>query len=89
VEYCGLGIPVVVCVEASSDAGDFIERHQAGLKVPAGKAEALAAAIRTMHLKYTDLSLPLMATAARDLYLVEFSAQSAVHRFEILGNARS
>lgn len=85
VEYCGLGIPVVVCVETSSDAGDTIERRGAGLKVTAGNASDLAAAIRTMHLKHIDLSLPLMATAAHDLYLSEFSTKSAVRRFETVG----
>ena len=48
VEYCANGIPVVVSVEDSSDAGSFVETHGAGLTVSAGCPVALADAIRRL-----------------------------------------
>lgn len=82
VEYCSLGIPVLVCVEASSDAGDFVSEQGAGISVPAGDPESLAAAIGVLEDSIDDGGLSAMSDAARRLFDTRLSAERVVEALE-------
>lgn len=77
VEYCGVGLPVIVAVEPSSDAGAFVQERGAGLAIPAGDAEALAGAMRALLTEHESGALPARSAAARALYDNELSAARA------------
>ena len=85
VEYCGLGLPVVVCVEPSSDAGDLIEQHRAGIKVDAGDAMGVADAIWKLLRTHELGGLGPWGVAARSYYTTELSTSRAVERFAAIG----
>lgn len=76
VEYCSLGLPVVVCVEESSDAGDFVMKHGAGFAVPAGDPQALADCIERVSALLTDGALEAVSKSA----LALFESHLSVHR---------
>ena len=82
VEYCSLGLPVVVCVESSSDAGEFVARHGAGVAVPAGDALALAEALRGLRRRLGSRELRLMSCAALELFESRFSVRRVVEACE-------
>lgn len=84
VEYCGLGLPVIVSVEPSSDAGDLVERHNAGISVSAGDVEGLAEALRTLHSSYEAGSYKSWQLNSRALYASELSTSRAVQRIAAL-----
>jgi glycosyltransferase involved in cell wall biosynthesis len=84
VEYCGLGLPVIVCVEPSSDAGDIVEQNHAGIKVLAGDASGVASAIRRLFREFEGGTLDGWADAAKLLYDTELSTERAVQRLETL-----
>jgi glycosyltransferase involved in cell wall biosynthesis len=89
VEYCGLGIPVVVCVESSSDAGEIVEQHGAGIMVDAGDAPGVAEAIRRLYAANSSGELATWSDAARRFYLSQLSTAEAVRRLEMLVAGRS
>lgn len=68
VEYCSLGVPVIVCVEEASDAGEFIERNAAGISVPVGDPAALASAIESLAGDRESGRIEAMGAAARDTF---------------------
>lgn len=80
VEYCANRLPVIACLEDSSDAGDYLEQHRAGISVPAGDALRLAAAISMLEAEHRDGSLPLRADAAQRLFDSQLSAERAAER---------
>lgn len=82
VEYCSLGIPVLVCVEDSSDAGEFVAVNGAGVSVPAGDALALATAIGELERSIEDGGLSTMSVAARRLFDARLSAERVVEALE-------
>lgn len=85
VEYCGLGLPVVVCVEPSSDAGDILELNGAGIKVTAGDAAGVANAIGRLLRIHELGGLGAWAMAAHTYYATELSTPRAVHRLSAIG----
>ena len=87
VEYCGVGLPVVVCVEPSSDAGDIVEQHRAGIQVSAGDADGVTNAIRTLFQEHQRGKLAEWARAAADLYETELSTKRAVKKLEVVSKA--
>lgn len=82
VEYCSLGLPVLVCVEASSDAGQIVESSNAGLSIPVGDATALATAMQTLHKMHDDGRLTTMSEAAVRLFESDFAVDRAVEMIE-------
>ncbi|MDQ0374229.1 glycosyltransferase [Cellulomonas humilata] len=80
VEYCGLGVPVVVAVEPTSDAGAMVESRGAGLVIPVDDAPALASALRALRSEQVDGALARRARSARKLYDDELSADAAATR---------
>jgi glycosyltransferase involved in cell wall biosynthesis len=80
VEYCANGIPVIVSVEESSDAGTFVEDHGAGLAVPAGDPHRLADAIAQLAHEHRTGGLELRAKRATALFDDEFSTSLAARR---------
>ncbi|TFD63134.1 glycosyltransferase WbuB [Cryobacterium suzukii] len=82
VEYCASALPVVVCVEESSDAGQLIEQWGAGIAVPAGDSVALARALLVLYAEYKAGSLPARSDAALALFSSELSVSRAVSRLE-------
>ncbi|GGD75379.1 hypothetical protein GCM10007269_18030 [Microbacterium murale] len=82
VEYCSLGIPVLVCVEASSDAGEFVIQNGAGLSVPAGDPEALAIAIRKLERSLHTGELKKMSVAAHDVFNARLSVERVVEHLD-------
>ena len=77
VEYCGLGLPVIVAVEPSSDAGTLVEARGAGLSIPVSDADALAKALRRLQAELSDGLLVERSQRARAFYLGELSAEAA------------
>ena len=81
-EYCAVGLPVLVAVEPSSDAGRMVEEHGAGLAVPAGDPAALAQALRRLRAEQEAGELAVRADAARrfaqDRLSVDAAARSLV-----------
>lgn len=77
VEYCGLGLPVIVAVEPSSDAGTLVEAKGAGLSIPVSDAGALARALRQLHGELREGHLIERARRARAFYVAELSAEAA------------
>ena len=80
VEYCANGLPVVVCVEVSSDAGKYVEEHGAGLAVRAGDHVGLARALAALSSEYDAGTLGRWASAAQSLFDNELSVDRAVER---------
>jgi len=77
VEYCGLGLPVIVAVEPSSDAGTLVEARGAGLSIPVSDADALAKALRRLQAELSDGLLVERSQRARAYYVGELSAEAA------------
>jgi len=77
VEYCASGIPLVVCVEAASDAGTIVENAGAGLAVAAGDEPNLATAIAALYQEHLDGVLESRAGKARALFLARLSVSRA------------
>lgn len=84
VEYCGVALPVIVCVEPSSDAGLIVETAGAGVSTPAGDPEALADAIRVLLGVHSEGALDGWSSAAQRLYEEQFSTVSAARSLEDL-----
>lgn len=76
-EYCGLGVPVIVAVEGSSDAGELVDRAGAGFALAAGDVGAICAALRTAAAEFYAGSLVERGTAARALWESQLSVESA------------
>lgn len=89
VEYCSLGVPVIVCVEESSDADDFIERHGAGVSAKVGDPESLATAIRELAADLGTGRIEAMASAARRAFDLELSAERVVDVLTSIANSDS
>jgi glycosyltransferase involved in cell wall biosynthesis len=85
VEYCRLGLPVLVCTEAASDAGEIVATNGAGFSVPAGDAAAMANALRSLRAAQCKGELEQMASAATQLFNRYFSVERVVERLEALG----
>ncbi|WP_460519941.1 glycosyltransferase family 4 protein [Humibacter antri] len=81
-EYSGVGLPVIVCVERSSDAGSLVCDAGAGLSVPAGDAVELAGAIAELAGEHERGSLVERSKRARILYERELSVAEAVQRLK-------
>jgi glycosyltransferase involved in cell wall biosynthesis len=77
IEYCANGLPVIACVEDSSDAGSYIERHDVGVSVRAGDHVALADAIASLVQEHASGTLALRGQRARALFLAELSSDRA------------
>lgn len=76
-EYAGAELPVLVAVERSSDAGELVERYEAGYAVPAGDAEALAEVLRRAREEFVSGELRRKAANARYLWKKELSVSRA------------
>ena len=76
-EYSGAELPILVAVEQSSDAGELVERHEAGYAVPAGDPEALAEALRRVRREFVSGELRRKAANARTLWEQELSVGRA------------
>jgi glycosyltransferase involved in cell wall biosynthesis len=79
-DYCAAGLPVIVCIEDASDAGDIVAAANAGIKVAAGDEGALAQAIETMLQEHEQGTLAERGNAARALFVRELSAERAAQR---------
>lgn len=77
IEYCASGLPVIACVEQSSDAGSYLERHGVGVSVSAGDHMALADAIAGLVDEHVSGTLAARGERARELFLAELSADRA------------
>jgi glycosyltransferase involved in cell wall biosynthesis len=77
IEYCTNAVPVVVCVEAASDAGEFIAERGAGLAVSAGDARALADALSQLLAEHERGELAERGRIARSVFLSELSVERA------------
>ena len=84
VEYCSLGLPVIVCVEDSSDAGDLVVEHGAGFSVPAGDADALASAMKLCLEKLKSNELRQVSDAALSYFESSLSVDRVVDSLEKL-----
>lgn len=82
-EYAGAELPVLVAVEQSSDAGELVERYEAGYAVPAGDAVALAEVLRRARDELVSGELRQKATNARSLWEQELSVTRASGRLLI------
>ena len=78
VEYCANGLPVLVCVEASSDAGEYVQSNGAGLAAPAGDAPAIARALGQLLSEHNAGLLEQSGIRARSLFLSAMSSHQAV-----------
>jgi len=76
-EYCAARVPIVVCIEAASDAGAMVEAAGAGFAVPAGDETSLASAIRTLYGEFLGGELESRANKARALFESELSVERA------------
>jgi glycosyltransferase involved in cell wall biosynthesis len=89
VEYCAAGVPVIVCVEAASDAGTIVEAAGAGLAARAGDAAGLASAIRTLYQEHLDGALESRARKALALFDREFSVKRAADALLAVADRKS
>lgn len=80
VEYCANGVPSIVSVEESSDAGELVEAHGAGLAVRAGSPQSIADAITSLATEHRDGILEARAARARALFDEELSVRIAAER---------
>lgn len=83
-EYSAFGIPMIVCVEESSDAGSIVSEAGAGISVPAGKADELADAIKDFATEHESGALLDRSERARVLYEGKLSTTEAVRRMKSL-----
>jgi glycosyltransferase involved in cell wall biosynthesis len=83
-EYLSLGLPVIVCVEESSDAGDFVSDGKAGFKVAAGDAAELAIKIKECSTLLDSGKLKTLSDAALQLFEAQLSVSQVVARLEDL-----
>jgi glycosyltransferase involved in cell wall biosynthesis len=81
VEYCGVGLPVIVAVESGSDAGELVEAHGAGIAVLAGDPLALCDALEILAAEKGRGVLRRRALAARSYYDTQLSVDRAAERF--------
>jgi glycosyltransferase involved in cell wall biosynthesis len=79
-DYCLAALPVIACLEESTDAGTVLEEAGAGLSVQVGDAEALADAIRTVRREWESGAWAERSRASRHLYDVHLSAAVAARR---------
>jgi glycosyltransferase involved in cell wall biosynthesis len=82
VEYCAAGVPVVVCVEPSSDAHHLLERAGAGRGASAGDVAGVAEAIQAFYEEWAEGRSGAGRAAARRLFDEEFSLERAVTKIE-------
>lgn len=81
-EYLSLGLPVVVCVEESSDAGDFVFEGNAGFKVAAGDATELAARLEDCVKMLKSGQIKLLSDSALLLFETRLSVAQVVKTLE-------
>lgn len=79
-EFLGLGLPVIVAHETTSDVGFELEMTKAGLGVDSGNPLSLADAIRRMQVEWLRDGLRSRQDHALQAWSKEFSAQSAARR---------
>jgi glycosyltransferase involved in cell wall biosynthesis len=77
-EFCAYGVPVIVSIEDSSDAGTIVSDAGAGLSSAAGDVAALSKSIRALLAAKAEGSLITYSQAARALFERELSAEYAV-----------
>lgn len=77
VEYCANALPVIVCVEASSDAGEYVELNEVGFAVDAGDSAGLAHALHRSLLEHSDGTLTDRGARAHALFMNELSSDRA------------
>ena len=77
VEYCANGLPVLVCVEPSSDAGEYVEANEAGLSVPVDDPEAIANSLKQFRIENESHLLNQRGIRARSLFVRELSSDRA------------
>lgn len=80
VEYCASGLPVVACLEASSDAGRRLVEQEAGVAVSVGDSEHLARALTALADEHATGILSARGEAALQLFNDELSVAQAVKR---------
>lgn len=68
VDYCRMGLPVICCIESTSDAGEILAQSGAGLAVLAGDADGMAAAVRQLLAEHRDGTLVHRAANARRFF---------------------
>ncbi|MCY7288420.1 MAG: glycosyltransferase family 4 protein [Cryobacterium sp.] len=79
VDYCLMGVPVVVALEDSTDAGELVVESGAGLLVTVGSPNHLADAIESLLLEHQRGQLHLRAEAARRLYDSSFDVSTVAN----------
>lgn len=77
VDYFRVGLPVIACLERSSDAGQAVENSGAGLAVEVGDPQSLADAILLLYKEHKSGALSRRNALARDFYESNLTAQSA------------
>lgn len=87
-EYCASGIPVIVCVEETSDAGKIVEASGAGIGVLAGDDTRLAAAMETLYLEHLRGELSSRADMARALFDTVLSVKQAAEKIRSVAQER-
>ncbi len=72
-----------VLVHAAGDVAELVARHQAGVAVPPGQVEQVAAAIRELH-TLPEHALLAMGRASRRLYTERFTEAKVLDRLEAM-----
>lgn len=80
-EYLGLGLCVVAALEESSDAGELIRSHDAGVSVESGDVSALADALDSLSEEFVAGQLQSRYRSATDLFSSHYSARAAAQNF--------
>lgn len=87
VEYCRASLPVIACLEDSTDAGELLENSGAGISVAANDAEELAIALERMEGKHRSGELVIMARAAGEYFSSSLSDVRAAQTILASGEA--
>jgi glycosyltransferase involved in cell wall biosynthesis len=85
VEYCAAGVPAIVCVEESSDAGDLVEGAGAGIAARAGDVADLSRAIETLFDEHRAGTLGHRSRRARELFTSRLSVHKAAEALRSVG----
>jgi len=78
--YTGMGLPILMAVDSSSDYGAQVEQAGAGIAVPAGDPGLLADAITRIEREFDTGALEQRRLASRKFYESTLSSDSAARR---------
>lgn len=80
--YCAAALPVIACLETTSDAGKILKESGAGLSVDAGDWLALANAIETLRREHDEGRLAARSASAFTYFERDLSVQVAASRLK-------